>query len=128
MGPRTKWMIGMAKYLILIYGNEQRWDEMSEADRRQIDEGHQVFRTKAGAAVLASGELESSSTATTLRAGDAGKAAITDGPFLESKEVIGGFYVIEAADLDDAISLVSGLAEVWQDHSGVQIQPLVDHG
>ena len=115
----------MAKYLVLIYGDEQRWEGMSAAERQEIDNGHIAFQAKAGAAVLAAGELESTTTATSLRAGAGGRPAVTDGPFLETKEILGGFYLLEAADLDEAISLVSGLAEVSHDHSGVEIRPLV---
>jgi hypothetical protein len=118
----------MAKYLILIYGNEQRWEAMSPEERKQIDAGHRGFQTKAGAAVLAAGELESTTMATSLRAGSGGRPAITDGPFLETKEVLGGFYVLEASDLDEAISLAGGLAEVSHDHSGVEVRPLVPRG
>jgi hypothetical protein len=50
---------------------------------------------------------------------------VTDGPFIEAKEVLGGFYLVEAVDRDEAISLVSVLAEVAQDHSGVVVHPLV---
>ncbi|WP_218108495.1 YciI family protein [Actinacidiphila rubida] len=84
-------------------------------------------RRKAGGAVLASGELEPATTATSLRAGSGGRPAITDGPFLESKEVLGGFYLLEARDLDEAIALSGGLAEVAHDHSGVEVRPLVRH-
>jgi hypothetical protein len=68
------------------------------------------------------------SMATTLRGGVDGRTSVTDGPFLESKEVVGGFYVLEATDLDEVISLTNELAEVKHDHSGVEIVPLVDHG
>ncbi|MGC5167258.1 YciI family protein [Luteimicrobium sp. DT211] len=123
----------MAKYLLLIYGNEQRWETMTAAERAEIDEGHRQFWGRAGSSILASGELEPSTTATTLRApsGDAAPSdgpSITDGPFLESKEVLGGFYVVDVPDLDTALDLASGLAEASHDHSGVQVQPLVDHG
>lgn len=118
----------MAKYLILIYGDEQRWDEMDDEEMRRIDQGHAAFRGAVGSRILASGELESSTTAVTLRAGAGERPMITDGPFLESKEVIGGFYLIEAADREEAIALSSGLAELRQDHTAVQVQPLVDHG
>jgi hypothetical protein len=105
---------------------------MTDAERAEIDEGHRQFWGRAGTSILASGELERSTTATTLRArplGDAGDGpSVTDGPFLESKEVLGGFYVVDVPDLDAALDLASGLAEVSQDHSGVQVQPLVDHG
>ncbi|HEX9334331.1 MAG TPA: YciI family protein [Pseudonocardiaceae bacterium] len=118
----------MAQYLVLIYGNEQRWHNLSAAERRQIDAGHQALQTKAGTAVLATGELQQTGAATCLRAGPGGRPTVTDGPFLETKEVVGGFYVLEAADRDEAVSLVAGLAEAAHDHSGVEIRPLVDHG
>jgi hypothetical protein len=114
--------------MLLIYGNEQRWDSISPEEMAQIDEGHRAFAARAGSAVLAAGQLESTSMATTLRRGEAGRPSVTDGPFLESKEVVGGFYLLEAADLDEAVSLASGLAEVSHDHSGVEIVPLVQHG
>jgi len=116
----------MAQYMILIYGDEARWDALTEAERRAIDEGHRTFREQAGDTILASGELESSRTATTLRAGGE-HPLVTDGPFLETKEVLGGFYVIDAPDLDAALRLAGLLQEVADDHSGVQVHPLVDH-
>ncbi len=115
----------MAKYLILIYGNEQRWDGMTPEEMSQIDEGHRAFHTKPKGTVLASCQLESSTMATTLRAGADGRPAVTDGPFLETKEVLGGFYLVEATDLDQVIAWASGLAEASHDHSGVEIVPLV---
>jgi len=123
----------MATYLLLIYGDEQRWQSMTPDERAEIDAGHRRFRERAGSSVLASGELEPSGTATTLRARPAGAApsdgpSVTDGPFLESKEVVGGFYVVDVPDLDAALDLAAGLAEATHDHSGVQVQPLVDHG
>ncbi|GMA22428.1 hypothetical protein GCM10025864_01870 [Luteimicrobium album] len=122
----------MATYLLLIYGDEERWETMTAAERAQIDEGHRQFRERAGRSILASGELEPSSTATTLRArplGDDGDGpSVTDGPFLEIKEVLGGFYGVDVPDLDAALDLAASLAEVTHDHSGVQVQPLVDHG
>jgi len=118
----------MARYLILIYGNEARWDAMSDAEQRVIDEGHQAFRAKAGTAVLASGELEGTASATTLRRGDGAAPVITDGPYAESKEVLGGFYIVRAADLDEAIGYAGTLGELAQDHCSVEVRPLVDHG
>ena len=118
----------MAQYLVLIYGNEQRWENASAEEMRQIDAGHRAFRAKAGTAVLSAGQATATRDATTLRAGANGSPAVTDGPFLETKEVIGGFYVVEAADIDEVVSLTAGLAEVAHDHSGVEIRPLVHHG
>jgi hypothetical protein len=118
----------MARYLVLIYGNEQRWDSNSPEEWQQIEDGHIAFHAKAGPAILASGQLESSATAVTLRAGPGGEYLATDGPFLETKEVVGGFYLVEATDRDEVTSYASLLAEVRHGHSGVEITPLVDHG
>jgi hypothetical protein len=117
----------MAQYVVLIYGDEQRWQSASEQERSEIGAGHQSFARRAGSAILASGELQPSSAAATLRVGEDGKPTITDGPFMEGKEVLGGFYVIEAANRDEAIALAGTLAEAQHDHSGVQVHPLVDH-
>lgn len=69
-------------------------------------------------------ELQPPRSATTVRWKD-GQPLVTDGPFMESKEVIAGFTTIEAADLDEAIALAKG----WpaQDHA-VEIRPIIDHG
>lgn len=118
----------MAQYLVLIYGNEQQWENVSEEQMRQIDAGHRAFRAKAGTAVLSAGQTTSTANATSLRAGPDGGPSVTDGPFVETKEAIGGFYVVEAADLDEVLSLTACLAEVTHDHSGVEIRPLINHG
>ena len=115
----------MAKYLILIYGNEERWESMTPEEQQRIGEGHRAFNAKAGTAVLFGTALEHSMTATSLRAGSGpGNPTITDGPFLETKEAVGGFYLLEAPDLDAAIALATLLPEVAEDHSGVEVRPL----
>lgn len=116
----------MAKYLVLIYGNEQSWATASEQERQRIVDGHVAFAAAAGTSVLGGEELEPSTMATSLRAGSSGgRPQMTDGPFLESKEAIGGYYLLEAADLDAAIALASLLPKVTADHSGVEIGPMV---
>ena len=118
----------MAQYLLLIYGDAERWDTISQAEMAQIDAGHQAFAAEAGSAILASGQLEPSTLAKSLRPNASGTAIITDGPFMETKEVLGGFYLIEVPDLSRATALASLLAESRHNHSGVQVHPLVDHG
>ena len=117
----------MARFMVLIYGDEQRWTTMPDSETAEIDAGHRAFQEKAGPAILASGELEPTSMATTVRRGQGSGLAVTDGPFLETKEVVGGFYLLEAGDLDEVMTLVGLLREVWADHSGVEITPLVGH-
>lgn len=118
----------MTRYLILIHGNESRWDSMPDAERDQIDAAHHAFSQRAGGAVVAAGQLESSRSAATIRDVADGVPLVTEGPFTESGEVIGGFYVVEAAGREAAVDLAAGLAEVSHDHSWVEVWPLVDHG
>src|SRR2546423_5107461 len=118
----------LAKYMILIYGDDQQWTAMSPQEQQDVDAAHRAFRAAAGSRILESAELASAATATSLRADPAGEVSITDGPFLETKEALGGYYVLEAADLDEVIALASRLYEVHAGHSGVEIRPVVDHG
>jgi hypothetical protein len=121
-------MVDMAKYLLLIYGDEREWAAMSAQQRQELDEGHRALVAAAGAAVLDSRELEPANVATTLRADPAGRLTTTDGPFLETKEAVGGYYLIEAGDLDEVMGLAARLYEASAGHSGVEIRPVVDHG
>jgi hypothetical protein len=118
----------MAKYMVLIYGDAKRWEAMSREELAACDAAHAAFSGKAGSRILSAGELELAPMATSLRSDGAGGVTTTDGPFLETKEAVGGFYLLEAADLDEVIGLTSLLSEVHADHSGVEIRPLVDRG
>jgi hypothetical protein len=118
----------MAKYLILIYGDDRQWSAMSPEEIEKLGDAHRAFSAAAGPAILDGQELEPADVATTLRADPAGQLSITDGPFLETKEAVGGYYLIQAADLDEVIGLASRLYEVYAGHSGVEIRPVVDHG
>jgi hypothetical protein len=118
----------MAKYLILIYGDHRQWEAMSPEQGAEHDAAHQTFVAAAGPAILGSEELELAPMATTLRTNSAGGVTVTDGPFLETKEAVGGYYLLEAATLDEVIALAAKLPEVHAGHSGVEIRPVVDHG
>jgi hypothetical protein len=118
----------MAKYMLLIYGDAQQWDAMSPEQQSAHDAAHAAFRAAAGSAIVGGEELELAPMATTLRSDPAGQVVTTDGPFLETKEALGGYYLLEAADLDEVIKLASQLPEAHAGHSGVEIRPVVDHG
>jgi hypothetical protein len=118
----------MAKYMILIYGDAQQWGAMSQEQREAQSAAHVAFSAKAGSKIVSGEELELASMATSLRSDGNGRVTTTDGPFLETKEALGGFYMLEAADLDEVIGLASQLPEVQASHSGVEIRPVVDHG
>jgi hypothetical protein len=118
----------MAKYMILIYGDDQQWAAMSPQEQQELGEGHRAFRAAAGSAIVGGQELEPAPMSTSLRMDPAGRLTTTDGPFLETKEALGGYYVLEAPDLDEVIALAARLPEVSGGHSGVEIRPVVDHG
>ena len=115
----------MAKYLILIYGDEQRWADMTRPELDKLDQGHAALRAAArnvGATIVATHELEPK-TAVTLRATN-GRLSPIDGPYAETKEQIGGFYLIEATSLDQVTALAAELYEVYAGHSAVEIRPI----
>ena len=89
------------KYLCLVYLDEQRLDELPDEDCVAYDTA-----IRASGHCIASEALQSVQTATTVRVRN-GKAAVTDGPFAETKEQLAGFYMIEARDLNEAIQLAS---------------------
>jgi hypothetical protein len=115
----------MAKYMLLIYGDEQFWDARTPADRESLEAAHAAFAAAAGTRLLGGHELRSSGTASTLRANPTGRRTRTDGPFLETKEVLGGYYVLEAADLAEASELAELLPELREPHGAVEIRPIV---
>ena len=118
----------MAKYMLLIYGDAKQWEAMTPEQRNAHMAAHAAFSAAAGSRILGGEELESAPVATSVRGDSDGGLIITDGPFLETKEAVGGFYLIEAKDLDEVLALAATLPEVRADHSGVEIRPVVEHG
>ena len=93
------------QYLLLIYGNEAAMASASEADTGQMTAAYGAYTeamVKAGV-MVGGNRLRPSSTATTVRS-PGGKTQVLDGPYAETKEQLGGYYLIEAPDLDAALS------------------------
>jgi hypothetical protein len=110
------------KYMVLISGNEA-WDELTEEEERETY-GRIVtwWNEQASAGRIVEGhQLQGVETATTVRLDRTGNATVTDGPFIEAKESVGGYAVIDVPDLDAAISLVSG----WPGPDTLEIRPIV---
>ncbi len=94
------------QYMLMCCFDERQWEEIPESLRNQIMQDYGAWEqgiVKSGH-YRGGGKLQSSSNATTIRGKD-GKAAITDGPFAETKEQLGGYHLIECKDLDKAISI-----------------------
>ncbi len=114
----------MAKYLVLIYGDEQKWADGSAEWQAENERRHGEFNAAHGAAVIGGAELEPSVTAVSLRGQASGAPIRTDGPFLETKEGLGGYYLLEAPDLEEAVRLAGMLPEASAESSGVEVRPL----
>ena len=111
------------QYLMLIYANETQESKLSPAELGKMYKDYGEF-TKS---VIGSGHykggnrLDSVTKATTVRVRD-GKRLVTDGPFAETKEQLGGYYLIEARDLDEAIGIA---ARIPSSHNGsVEVRPI----
>lgn len=90
------------QYLLMIYAEEGGWNKMPEAAQREGQNAYTDALRKAGI-LLGSNRLRDTADATTVRI-TGGKTKVQDGPFAETKEQLGGYYLIEAKDLDDAIA------------------------
>src|SRR3569623_374334 len=92
----------MAEYLLLIVGDEDAYDRLSEEEGKALYAGHSAFidgLRKAGVRIVASAELDHSRGARTIL----GDGTVTDGPFAESKEQVGGFYLIDVPSIEEAV-------------------------
>jgi hypothetical protein len=113
------------KYMLLIHQDERGWDKLSEAERQQIYSEYRKFseELKAGGHYVSGSELHPTAAATSVRVRD-GKRLVTDGPFAETREQLGGYYLVNAKDLDEAIGLA---ARVPSARVGtIEIRPLVE--
>jgi hypothetical protein len=111
------------KYLLLIYGNEAWESGLSQDEWQAILEGHNSFSTKHGNSILGGEALEPTKTAKTLRRQGSDLVAL-DGPYAETKEQLGGFYVIEARNLDEAVSIARDLPQ--SEHDVVEVRPVME--
>jgi hypothetical protein len=111
----------MSQYLVLIYEDESAWGTADEATFKKVMDGHNEFGEQNAAALRGGNALHPSSSATSLRRDATGKLVVTDGAFAETKEALGGYYLIEAADLDEAIKIAS---QVPADFGGVEVRPI----
>jgi len=98
------------KYLLLIYESEASFAGMSGAEQAQIFEEYMDYTKgiRKSGNYIGGEALQAISTATTVRVKN-GKTVTTDGPFAETREQLGGFYFVEAKDLDEAIKLAAGI-------------------
>ncbi len=115
------------QYLLLIYENEAAVAARREAGDMAMSKDYQLF-TKS---IIASGQfkagdaLQPTSTATTVRVRD-GKTLMTDGPFAETREQLGGYYLIEAKDLDEATAIAARVPTAKT--GSIEVRPILVYG
>ena len=114
------------KYMLTIIGSEGGMEDASPEEMKAVmDSWGAIGQEMADAGAFLAGEgLQPSETATTVRVGEGGDRLVTDGPYAETKEQVGGFYLIEAENLDEAIEWAKKLPN--QD-GGVEVRPVIDY-
>jgi hypothetical protein len=116
----------MPKYAALIYGEESDPSTVDPADMQEMMDDYREFGQN-NADHLAGGEaLHPSGTATTVHVegGKGGNPVVTDGPFAETKEVLGGFYLLDVSDLDTALKVAQQIPGAW--HGRIEVRPIME--
>ena len=111
-------------YLLMIYENEKVWTEMTEAARGKLMGEYRDLTNglKTSGQWKAGDALQPTSTATTVRVRD-GKTQVTDGPFAETREQLGGYYLIEAKNLDEATKIAARIPSAR--HGSIEVRPIM---
>ncbi|HEU0033181.1 MAG TPA: YciI family protein [Kofleriaceae bacterium] len=117
------------QYMLLIYNNEKAWQDMGEAERQKHFNAYMQFTQdiKASGHYKAGDALQPVHTATTVRVRE-GKTQTTDGPFAETRETLGGYYLIEAKDLDEAAKIAARIPDAAIGSGSVEIRPVMMFG
>ncbi len=110
------------QYLLLLYGDEKRWTTMNEAERNAGIAKYRAFGTEHARSILGSNPLQPTNTARTVRVRD-GKRVDTDGPFAETKEQLGGYYLVEAPGVDEAAAIAAKVPAAR--YGCVEVRPIM---
>ena len=115
------------RYMLLIYDSESQWNSMSEQEKGQLYHEYMTFtdQIKKSGHHLAGDPLQPIATATTVRVRN-GKPTTTDGPFAETKEQLGGYYMIKAANLDEARGIAARVPSAK--FGSIEVRPIMEMG
>lgn len=112
----------MAQYAVLIYEDEKAYERGGQEASDAVHRAHGEFAATNGAALRGGNALQPTATATSIRQDESGEFLVTDGPYAETREALGGFYIIEAADLDEAIAVAKRVPARF---GGVEVRPVM---
>ncbi len=110
------------KYMLLIYGDENAWTEAERQDC-YVESTELTQRLQEQGKFLGASPLQPVATATTIRVRD-GKRLVTDGPFVETREQLGGFFLVDAKDLNEALDIAARIPAARK--GGVEVGPVVE--
>ena len=111
------------KYALLIYPKSGSHEALGEAEYESVNAEYWALREDSRC--LGGAHLQPADSATTVRGGGGGENLITDGPFADTKEVLGGYYVVDASNLDDALEFAQRIPAVRLG-GVVEVRPLVE--
>ena len=113
------------RYLLAIYGDEQAFATATETENAAVEDAYDTFtKDIVDRGLFQSGEaLQPTSTATTVRVRD-GRTLTTDGPFAETKEQLGGYYVVDCKNLDEAIEVAARIPGATQ--GSIEVRPIME--
>ena len=115
------------QYMLLIYGDEQGWGSMSDEERNAVYGDYLAFTTaiRESGAFVDGAPLQPTSTATCVQV-RSGEQLVTDGPFAETKEQLGGFYLVEAENVDAAIEIAARIPGAR--YGTIEVRPVLPIG
>ena len=112
------------QYLLLIYGDQNGWESMSEEERGQVFQAYGSFtqELEQSGAMVAGNALQPTETATTVRIRN-DETLTTDGPFAETKEQLGGYYLVNVDSLDEALEWAAKIPGAR--HGSIEVRPVM---
>jgi hypothetical protein len=114
------------KFLLIMHLNPEVWDGLTEDERTEIGDGHGAFIdaiTKSGELITTQALADPSQSAVVrVRAG---QPVVTDGPYLEAKEYLGGFYLIDCENRERALELAAMIPDAKVDGMGIEVRPVM---
>ena len=109
------------QFLALIHGDEASWEAMGDEERQAVYQRYIAFAQRPE--VVGGAELQPTDTATTVRSRD-GETLVTDGPYAEVKEALGGFFILETGSIEEACKLAAEIPAA--EHGAIEVRPVYE--
>lgn len=110
------------QFLLLIYDQEKRWTNLGEAEQSADYQAYEAFGKEFHKTIQNGNALQPTASAKTVRVRN-GKNLVTDGPFAETKEQLGGYYLVETKNADEALAIAAKIP--WARHGSIEVRPIM---